>query len=157
MPQKPSTSVQSARRRARGFTIVELVIAILVVGVLMAVALPNFLDSIRKGRRSEAMTALSAVQQAQERYRSNNASYASTLTTLGVAGSTRPGGHYTLTLTGATASGYTVTADGSAGSQARDSSCAKLSVQVDRGQISYASCSDCSTFTYAASDRCFAQ
>ena len=51
-------------------------IVVAVVGILAALALPSFFDSIRKGRRSEAVAALAQVQQAQERWRANNATYA---------------------------------------------------------------------------------
>lgn len=145
-----------ARRRLNGFTLIELMIAVAVVGILLAVALPSFLDSIRKGRRAEAFAALSAIQQAQERWRSNNALYG-TLSNLTIASSTS-GGNYTLAVTANTATGYEATADGSGSGQRNDGQCAKLSVKVDRGAITYASCtgSGC-TFTYAATDRCWSR
>ena len=145
-----------ARRRLNGFTLIELMIAVAVVGILLAVALPSFLDSIRKGRRAEAFAALSAIQQAQERWRSNNALYG-TLSNLTIVSSTS-GGNYTLAVTANTATGYEATADGSGSGQRNDGQCTKLSVRVDRGAITYASCtgSGC-TFTYAATDRCWSR
>lgn len=145
-----------ARRRLNGFTLIELMIAVAVVGILLAVALPSFLDSIRKGRRAEAFAALSAIQQAQERWRSNNPLYG-TLSNLTIASSTS-GGNYTLAVSASTATGYEATADGSGSGQRNDGQCTKLSVRVDRGAITYASCtgSGC-TFTYAATDRCWSR
>ena len=128
-----------ARRRLNGFTLIELMIAVAVVGILLAVALPSFMDSIRKGRRSEAFTALSALQQAQERWRSNRPGYTSDLST--ATGLNVPaistGGHYTISVptASATATGYEAIANGSASSQVNDSQCAKLGVKVDRGAI----------------------
>ena len=63
-----------------GFTLIELVIAVAIVALLLAVALPSFMDSVRKSRRSDAYFALNAVVQAQERFRANNANYSSSLT-----------------------------------------------------------------------------
>jgi len=128
-------------------------IALLVLGVLTAVALPSFLDSIRKGRRSEAFAALATMQQGQERWRTNNPSYSTTLADLGVAGTT-PSGYYALAVsdpgTGNPADirrGYVISADGVAGtSQANDAQCRRLSVQVLDGDIRYAGCGSCSSF-----------
>lgn len=132
-------------------------IAVAILGILTAVALPSFLDSIRKGRRAEAFSAISALQQAQERFRGNNAAYTSTLASLNVAATTSPGGYYAISVTNPTATGYVVIADGSGSSQASDGDCSKLSVQVNGGAITYAGCKNCSTFTYAATNACWAR
>ena len=144
-------------RRTPGFTLIELMIGVVIAGILLAVALPNFMDSIRKGRRSEAFTAIAAVQQAQERYRGNNPSYAATLSDLGITSPTGPGGYYALTPSSHSATVYVVTATAvTTGSQANDGSCATLSVQVNGGAIGYASCTGCSgPFTYLPNDRCW--
>ena len=135
-------------------------VAVVVLSVLLAVAFPSFMDSIRKGRRSEAFSALSAVQQAQERYRGNNPTYATSselaaVSPAAMVSPTRPGGYYALTVPVNTATGYVVTADGSGSSQATDGNCAKLSVQIAGGVISYGSCKSCTTFTYASRDVCW--
>lgn len=146
-----------ARRCRAGFTLIELMVALAVTGILLAVALPSFMDSIRKGRRSEAFAALSALQLAQERWRSNNALYTQNLSDLSLTSPTGPGGYYELTVVGstATATGYVATANGRVSSQVNDGQCAKLSVQVDRGAILVASCASCTTFSYAATDPCW--
>lgn len=155
-PLHMNTHPPLARHRARGFSLIELMIAVAVVGILLAVALPSFLDSIRKGRRSEAFSALSAVQVAQERWRSNKPDYTATLSDLNVAGTTSSG-HYTLTLSSNTATGYVATANGSASGQSNDGQCTKLSVRVERGAITYGSCLSCTTFTYNPTDPCWSR
>lgn len=105
--------------RRWGFTLIELMIVLAVVALLATVAYPTYLDQIRKGRRSDAIQGLAQVQQAQERWRAVNVSYApnAQLTTawpagLGIATRTA-GGYYDLAIatnpapTGAT---YVVTA-----------------------------------------------
>ena len=154
-----------ARRLGAGFTLIEILIAIVIVGVLASVAFPTFIDQLRKSRRSEAFTALASMQQAQERWRSNQANYATTLSQLGVTSSTTSSGYYTLSVSGGTsadpvdpATGYFVTAEGVSGtSQGNDTQCSKLSVRADRGSITYAGCGSCSTFTYSSNDRCWSR
>lgn len=145
-------SISSARRRrAQGFTLIELMIAVAIVAVLASIAYPAYQDSIRKGRRAEAFTALSTLQQAQERWRSNNASYTTTLansaaanappTGLGVPATT-PSGYYTISVDSATVSPtvYVATATAVTGtSQASDGNCKVLGVQMASGTLKYGS------------------
>ena len=121
------------RHRASGMTLLELMVAVAVVGILVAVALPSFLNQLRQTRRADALDAAAALQQAQERWRANNISYASELTPLGVS-KTSSSGYYTLELSGTSASGYTLTLAAVAGkSQAGDGGCATMTVTVVKG------------------------
>ena len=158
------------RRASAGFTLIEVMIVSVVLAVLAAVALPSFLDSLRKSRRAEAFAALSAVQQAQERWRSNNAAYSSNLTAapdapppdprgLGLPASTT-GGLYTVALSGTSATGYTVSAVAVAGkSQAADTACRTLAVRVAAAQITYAGCNGCAldAADFAATNACWSR
>lgn len=131
----------------RGFTTIELVIALVIVGVLLAVALPNFQSSLRKSRRAEAISWLTTVQQAQERHRSNNGLFAASLTDATTATPpglamtitrTTPGGYYDLGLSGASSTGYVATATAVTGtSQDNDGNCKVMGVQVSGGNIRY--------------------
>ena len=145
-----------------GFTLIELLIAIVVLGILAGVALPSFLDSIRKGRRSEAVSAISAAQQAQERWRGNNSAYTTTLASLGVPATTSSG-YYDVTIAAPNApatlaNGYMVVANGRSGtSQANDSQCRKVGVQVSGGNVTYGGCGACADLTFAATHPCWSR
>lgn len=157
---------QPLRPRPRGisgFTLIEVIIALVVVGILVAIALPSFLDSVRKGRRTEAFAALNSVQQGQERHRSNRSAYTALLTEaptanppgLGLAATT-PGGYYGISLSNATATGYEVTATAASGtSQANDGNCVRLRVRMDGGNLFYGSAAASGAFNEAANNLCW--
>lgn len=125
----------------------ELLIAMVVLGVLTAVALPSYLESMRKGRRADAVASLNAVQQAQERWRANRSTYAASVGNaatgdppgLGLP-TTTANGYYGISLSGASATGYTVTATAVEGtSQANDGNCKLMAVRMSGGNIDYGS------------------
>ena len=73
------TRAPALRRRqrasARGFTLIELMITVAIVGILASVAYPAYTDSVLKGRRSEGRAALIDMMQQQERYNTQTGSY----------------------------------------------------------------------------------
>lgn len=144
---------------------IELMITVVVVSILAAVAFPSFMGSIRKGRRAEAFAALTAVQQAQERWRANNATYASNLTAAAPAGlglpSTTPGSLYTISVVtdpATIATSYDAVAVAATGSsQVKDGNCAKLGVRMQGGNLSYAGASSSGTLSYAPTNACWSR
>lgn len=60
---------------ARGFTLIEMLITVAIVGILGAIAYPAYTDSVRKGKRAEGRAALSDFMQQQERYFTQTGAY----------------------------------------------------------------------------------
>lgn len=75
----------AALRRARGFTLMEMMIVVVVVGILAGVALPAYQESLRKGRRTDAKEALMEVANREEQYMLDNSTYVQDMKLLGYA------------------------------------------------------------------------
>lgn len=135
----------------RGFTLIEVMIVVIVVSVLAAIALPSFMQQIRASRRAEAVAQLALIQQAQERWRAHQPSYATALMTANPADcdteaeritnsclniAAPSSGRYTYALSAVSATGYTLTATPQ-GNQNQDrsggASCNPLTVTVVGG------------------------
>jgi len=98
-------------RRRRGFTLVEICIALVVVTLLGAVAYPTYSAQVNKARRGDGKQALVELAQRLERYYSERGTYAgATLGSSGIYASTSSGGYYTLAITLQTADAFTITA-----------------------------------------------
>jgi type IV pilus assembly protein PilE len=143
----------AGRRAIGGFTLIELMAVVVIVAILAAIAYPAFMAQIRKSRRAEAVSMTALIQQAQERWRANQPTYATRLMTapatdcdtaaeqvtnscLNIAAAGGARYNYLLSLNTATA--YTLTATAIAGtSQAVDSQsgtdCSTLTVTVTNG------------------------
>ena len=63
------------KKIAKGFTLIELMIVVAIIGILAAIAIPNFVKFQCRSKRSEAKTNLKAMYVAQESYRGENDSY----------------------------------------------------------------------------------
>lgn len=59
-----------------GFSLIELMIVVAIVGVLASIAIPSYQESIRKGKRAEGRAALVDLMQQQERYFGQRGTYA---------------------------------------------------------------------------------
>ncbi|MEO7557757.1 MAG: type IV pilin protein [Gammaproteobacteria bacterium] len=116
------------KRGWAGFTLIELMIVVAIVGILAAIAYPSYTDSVRKGRRAEATTALYGIQLAQEKWRANKEKYGKLADVWGGV-TTTEGGYYTLDipLADITATGYKATATAVAGKSQVDDKAAGVS------------------------------
>jgi type IV pilus assembly protein PilE len=125
----------AVRARNRGFSLIELLVTIAIIGILASIAYPSYRSQLLRAQRTDATAALLRVAAAQERFYLQNNSYAATanLTTappggLGIPGTDRR--YYTLTIESADlAAGFTAVAVPVAGGpQARDTDCARFTL-----------------------------
>jgi len=129
-------------RKARGFTLIELMIVVLLLAILAAIAYPAYADYIRKARRADAHDTLLRVKLEQEKWRVSNVAYTAEVGPTGLAvaaaaGScfASPGGHYEVCVVAdpvPTATAFRVEA-GAQGSQQRDTSCTEIWLELDAG------------------------
>ncbi len=69
-------------RAVRGFTLIELLVVVLIIGILAAVAVPQYQKAVAKARVTEAIVALKALSDAEEVYFLANGTYTENLNTL---------------------------------------------------------------------------
>jgi type IV pilus assembly protein PilE len=82
---KSARAVRLARKASyqRGFTLVEMLIVVVLIGVLASIAYPAYTEQVRKSRRAEAQAVLMEASQFMERFLTENNRYDQNL--LGVA------------------------------------------------------------------------
>ena len=98
-------------KNARGFTMVEMVIVVLVIAILAAIAWPSYQSQLMKGRRANAQSYLMEVTNAQHQYLLDARSYAPDVTTLNKATPTDVSNFYTIAIvTGVNPPSFTITA-----------------------------------------------
>lgn len=153
---------QPPARRQRGFTLIELVIAMVIASILAAIAIPSYTSYIMRSRRTEAKSALLNLASLEERYFSTNNTYSSTASDLGYATTATPpfpvgSGYYNITAltvtlavapanstSAGTPASYIITARPVATStQANDSGCTSFTISSGGVQTSTGSSTTC--------------
>ena len=71
-------------RKNSGFTLVELAVVVVIIGVLAAFAVPRFLASVERSKAAEAFNYLASIHSSQERYHARQGTYAGDLSTLDI-------------------------------------------------------------------------
>jgi len=98
-----------------GFTLIELMIVVAIVGILAAIAYPSYTEYVQRSRIAEATSTLSDMRVRQERYYQDNRTYVSAGTACGAFVSGLPAANsFIYTCVAATADTYIATATGSA-------------------------------------------
>ncbi|RPH90307.1 MAG: prepilin-type N-terminal cleavage/methylation domain-containing protein [Chroococcales cyanobacterium metabat2.561] len=63
------------KNRNKGFTLIELLVVVIIIGVLAAIALPNLLGQVARGRQAEARNNLGTINRTQQAFRLENGTF----------------------------------------------------------------------------------
>jgi len=118
----------STRKTQHGFTLIELMITVAVIGILVAIGLPSYNSAIRKGNRSDAQAALMDIASRQQQMLVDTRRYVATVAELHISVPPKVAAQYAVTITlGAGLAPTFVTTATPLGAQAQDS-CGTLSL-----------------------------
>lgn len=113
----------------RGFTLIELMIAVAVVSILAAVALPSYQQYLRRGARADAQSHMMDIAARQGQFLIDNRAYAASVSALGMTTPSSVSTKYTITITPATSPPtFTITAAPVAGSSQASDTCGTLTL-----------------------------
>ena len=94
-----ASQLKVAMKKDNGFTLIELMIAVAVIGILAAIAYPAYTEQIRKARRAQTQATLMNISARQQQMLLDTRSYAATVALLNVALPTTVTRAYDITLT----------------------------------------------------------
>jgi len=123
--------MQHNKKEYRGFTIIELLIAVAIVGILAAVAYPSYVDSVARSNRTEGQRELLRIANLEEQFYMDNRTYTTDMTALGLNASPfiTEGKHYSISATIADGGdSFTLTATAKNAQATNDASCKELKV-----------------------------
>ena len=83
-------AIRTVRRGQKGFTLIELMIVVAIIGILAAIAIPNFLRFQLRARSSEGKTNIAAIRTAEESFQAEFGNYVSTTNAAPAANTVSP-------------------------------------------------------------------
>ena len=100
-------------KKTQGFTLIELMIVVAILGIIAAIGYPSYLEQVKKSRRAEGMGHLLELADRMERFYSDKGTYAGATLGTGTGNvfvATTEGGHYTLSISAQDNVAFTISA-----------------------------------------------
>ena len=164
-----------SRQKDQGFTLIELMITVAILGILSAITVPSYMAYVQKSKRTDAKVELLKIAQLQESYYVQNLSYAKQLNGTSASGGlsmsaatlTTENGYYSVTMSATDSGGGTCAGNNtdpcvsyaikavpkSTGGQASDSSCQEFLITNTGAR--FAKSGTDTAYTNASRDTCW--
>jgi len=119
--------MRNRKTSGAGFTLIELMIVVAIIGVITAIAYPSYSKSVQKSRRAEGKALLLDAANRQERRFADTNAYTNTMSDLGYTSILSENGYYELTSTAT--NGFTLTVT-TKNDQTKDTECATMTINA---------------------------
>jgi type IV pilus assembly protein PilE len=115
---KMTSSFPPSRRSSRGFTLIELMITVAIVAILARIAVPSYLDYVKRGKLQEATATLTSLSLAMNQWYQDNRTFTNSAGSATTCPITMPSGttyNFTYSCSGLSTTAFTLTATGNTG------------------------------------------
>ncbi|WP_285164688.1 type IV pilin protein [Shewanella goraebulensis] len=124
-------------KNKNGFTLIEVMIAVVIVGILSAIAYPSYTQFVAKGARADGLAGLMDIANRQEQFYLDNRKYTADMTKLGLAADpwVVDNGYYSIDAVVTNNADFTITASAKGTQITRDPNCTAITLNATGAKL----------------------